>query len=254
MSARASRNTGMGIDIGGTGIKGALVDLKKGDLASDRIRIPTPKESTTENVAKVVAQIVEKAGFSGEVGITFPAVMQHGIARTAANIDESWIGTDVGAAMESELGMPVEVLNDADAAGLAEVRYGAGKDVQGVVLLLTFGTGIGSALFIDGVLVPNTEFGHIELDGADAEEYAAGSVKDKKGMTHKKWAKRVDKYLAVLEKGLWPDLIIVGGGISKKADKWVPHLTNRTPIAVAKLINNAGIVGAALAAKENIGQ
>ena len=254
MASEKAASQGFGIDIGGTGIKGALVDLDSGELLSERFRIDTPKESTPENVAEVVAQVVEQGGYHGEVGITFPSVVQGGIARTAANIDKSWIGTDIGKVMSDRLGMPVEVLNDADAAGLAEVQYGAGKGVPGTVLMLTFGTGIGSALLVDGTLVPNTEFGHIEVDGKDGEKRASGAVKDDKDLSYKEWAQRVSRYLEVLEKGLWPDLIVVGGGISKKAEKWVPLLENRTPIKVAKLLNNAGIVGAALAARNNQGR
>lgn len=246
------KSQGLGIDIGGTGIKGAIVNLDDGSLLTERFRIPTPQESTPANVADVVAQIVERSGFRGEVGITVPAVVQRGVARTAANIDRSWIDTDVAAVMTARLGMPAEVLNDADAAGLAEVEYGAGSGVPGTVLMLTFGTGIGSALLVDGVLVPNTELGHIEVDGKDGEHRAAGSVKDKKDLSYAQWAARVSRYLQVLEKGLWPDLIVVGGGISKAAQKWVPLLENRTPVKVAHLLNNAGIVGAAFAARKNL--
>ena len=246
-----TKSHGLGIDIGGTGIKGAIVDLDDGSLVTERFRIPTPADSTPSNVVEVVAQIVERSGFSGEVGITMPSVIQGGVARTAANIDLTWIGTDVAKIMTDRLGMPTEVMNDADAAGLAEVRYGAGAGVPGTVLMLTFGTGIGSALMVDGILVPNTELGHIEVDGKDGERRAAGSVKEAKGLSYAQWAERVSRYLQVLEKGLWPDLIIVGGGISKKAERWVPLLENRTPIKVAKLLNNAGIVGAAYAAREN---
>lgn len=252
MAARKPADQGFGIDIGGSGIKGALVDLTTGELLTERFRIDTPAESTPQNVADVVAQIVEKGGYSGEVGITFPAVVQGGIARTAANVDESWIGTDIAKVMSDRLGMPVDVMNDADAAGIAEMRYGTGKGVTGTVLMLTFGTGIGSALFTDGVLVPNTELGHIEVDGKDGEKRAAGSVKERKALSYAEWVERVNRYLEVLEKGLWPDLIIVGGGISKKADKWVPLLRNRTPVKVATLLNNAGIAGAAIAARENL--
>ncbi|WP_134323201.1 polyphosphate--glucose phosphotransferase [Cumulibacter soli] len=248
----AGPHLGLGIDIGGTGIKGALVNLADGTLTTERIRIPTPTKSTPQNVAEVVAQIVEQSGYHGEVGITVPSVIQRGVARTAANIDQSWIGSDVTALMSERLSMPAEVLNDADAAGLAEVRYGAGRGVAGTVLMLTFGTGIGSALIVNGVLVPNTELGHIEVDGKDGEHRAAGSVKDRKGLSYPQWAARVSHYLQVLERGLWPDLIIVGGGISKKAEKWVPLLECRTPVAVAHMLNNAGIVGAAYAARENL--
>jgi polyphosphate glucokinase len=248
----AVRSHGLGIDIGGTGIKGAVVDLADGSLVTERFRVPTPAKSTPANVAEVVAKIVERSGFCGEVGITAPSVIQRGVARTAANIDESWIGTDVAQVMSQRLGMPAEVMNDADAAGLAEVKYGAAAGVPGTVLMLTFGTGIGSALLVDGVLLPNTELGHIEVDGKDAEHRAAGSVKDRKNLSYAEWAVRVSRFLQVLEKGLWPDLIIVGGGISKKAEKWVPLLENRTPIKVAQLLNNAGIVGAAYAARQNL--
>ncbi|PRZ43654.1 polyphosphate glucokinase [Antricoccus suffuscus] len=245
---------GFGIDIGGTGIKGARVDLTTGELLSERNRMPTPSPSTAEAVAEVVAKIVNDNGYTGEVGITFPAVIQNGVAHTAANVDKSWVDADVRKIMSKQLPGGAEIINDADAAGIAEVRFGAGKDQRGTVLLLTFGTGIGSALFTDGHLVPNTEFGHIELDGKDAEKYAAASVKDEEDLSYKHWAKRVSKYLRTLEKGLWPDLIIAGGGVSKKAEKWIPHLECRTPVVPAKLLNNAGIVGAALAAYENRGE
>lgn len=247
----AKPRTGFGVDIGGSGIKGGLVDLDAGELIGDRYRVVTPKPSTPEAVAKAVAEVVSHFEYTGEVGIDFPAVIHHGVAMSAANVDKSWIGTDVVKVMEKYLPAGVDVLNDADAAGLAEVRYGAGKGVPGVVLLLTFGTGIGSALFVDGKLVPNTEFGHLELDSGDAEKYAAASVKDDKGLSYHEWAKRVTKYLTMLEKGIWADLIIAGGGVSKKAEKWLPLLESRAKIVPAKLQNNAGIVGAALAAYEN---
>jgi polyphosphate glucokinase len=185
--------------------------------------------------------------------LTLPAVITGGIARTAANIDPSWIGTDVGSALGREVPGPVEVLNDADAAGLAEVRYGAARDAVGVVLVLTFGTGIGSALFVDGRLVPNTELGHIEVGGADGEHVAAAAVREREGLSWSQWAERVQRYLQSLERFLWPDLIVVGGGVSKRADKWLPMIQHRTPIVAAQLQNAAGIVGAALAAAENRG-
>ena len=176
--------------------------------------------------------------------------MKHGIAYTAANVDKSWIGTDVDAGLEKLVPGTVVTLNDADAAGIAEMRYGAGRDQDGVVLMLTFGTGIGSALFIDGHLVPNTEFGHIQVDGDDGERRASAAARDREDLSYPQWAKRVDRYLDVLESGLWLDLIIVGGGVSKKADKWVPLLSTRTPVVPAQLQNDAGIVGAALVAHE----
>ncbi len=240
---------GFGVDVGGSGIKGAIVDLATGELVEDRIKIETPRPATPEAVAVTVAEIVARAGWEGPVGITLPSVVTSGIARTAANIDKSWIGTDAQAVFSRALGgRDVTVLNDADAAGLAEDRYGAGKDVDGVVVLLTFGTGIGSAIIHNGVLLPNTEFGHMEVDGQEAEHRAASSVKDTKGLSYKEWAAEVTRVLCRFEDLLWPDLFIVGGGISRKHEKWIPRLENRTPVVPAALLNTAGIVGAALCA------
>jgi polyphosphate glucokinase len=242
-----------GVDIGGSGIKGCTVDLAEGRLVGERIRVDTPQPSTPEAVYEAVAGIVGGFGWTGEVGVTFPGVMKKGVAHTAANVDKSWIGTDIDADLERRLpGGPVQTLNDADAAGLAEMRYGAGRDRGGVVLLLTFGTGIGSALFVDGHLVPNTEFGHIEVDGEDGERRASAAAREREDLSYPVWAKRVDRFLDVLEGSVWPDLIIVGGGVSKKADKWVPLLSTRTPVVPAQLRNDAGIVGAALAAREHL--
>ncbi|MGZ4507175.1 MAG: polyphosphate--glucose phosphotransferase [Blastococcus sp.] len=241
---------GFGVDVGGSGIKGCPVDLDTGQLVGERVRIETPQPSTPEAVYGVVGQIVASFGWTERIGVTFPGVMKHGVAHTAANVDKSWIGTDVDAGLAQHIPGDATTLNDADAAGLAEMRYGAGKDQGGVVLMLTFGTGIGSALFVDGHLVPNTEFGHIQVDGQDAERKASAAARDREDLTYPKWAQRVDRYLDVLEAGLWPDLIIVGGGVSKKADKWVPLLSTRTPVVAAQLQNDAGIVGAALAAYE----
>jgi polyphosphate glucokinase len=244
------RVQGFGVDIGGSGIKGCLVDLEKGQLVGERLRIETPQPSLPGPVCEVVAQIVGSFDWSGRVGVTFPGVMKHGVAYTAANVEKSWIGTDVDKVLDELIPGTVETLNDADAAGIAEMRYGAGRDRDGVVLMLTFGTGIGSALFTDGQLVPNTEFGHIQVDGEDGEHRASAAVREREGLSYPEWAQRVDRYLDVLEAGLWPDLIIVGGGVSKKAHKWVPLLSTRTPIVPAQLQNDAGIVGAALAAAE----
>ncbi len=241
---------GFGVDIGGSGIKGCLVDLEKGQLVGERLRIETPQPATPASVYDAVGSIVDQFGWTGRVGVTFPGVMKDGVAYTAANVDASWIGTDVDAGLASLIPGTVETINDADAAGLAEMRYGAGRDRRGVVLMLTFGTGIGSALFVDGCLVPNTEFGHIQVDGQDGERRAAASSREREGLGYAEWAGRVDRYLDVLEAGLWPDLIIVGGGVSKKAHKWVPLLSTRTPVVPAQLQNAAGIVGAALAAHE----
>lgn len=246
---------GFGIDIGGSGIKGGLVDLEKGALIGDRLRIDTPRPATPEAVAEVVAKVVRHFGWDGPVGITLPAVIKKGVAQTAANIDPQWIGTDADALFADILGRSVDdiaMLNDADAAGMAEIRFGDPIARHGVTTLLTFGTGIGSAVFQDSKLVPNTEFGHLEVDGHDAEKKAAASVKDNEGLSYPHWAKRVSRYLTVLENLIWPDLFIVGGGVSKKSEKWVPLLDIRTTVVVASLQNNAGIVGAAAAAVEGI--
>jgi polyphosphate glucokinase len=241
---------GFGVDIGGSGIKGCLVELEKGQLIGERVRIETPQPALPDPVYDVVAQIVKQFDWTGRIGVTFPGVMKQGVAYTAANVDKSWIGTDVDAGLSRLVPGTVATLNDGDAAGIAEMRYGAGRDRGGVVLMLTFGTGIGSALFVDGHLVPNTEFGHIQVDGEDAERRASAAAREREELSYPEWARRVDRYLDVLEAGLWPDLIIVGGGVSKKAHKWVPLLSTRTPVVPAQLQNDAGIVGAALAASE----
>jgi polyphosphate glucokinase len=239
-----------GIDIGGSGIKGAPVDLEKGELADDRYRLETPQPATPDDVCATVGEVVEHFGWTGPVGCTFPAIVRRGVIHSAANVDEAWIGVDAVERIGAEVSGPVTVLNDADAAGLAEMTYGAGRDHDGVVLVLTFGTGIGSALFVDGTLVPNTELGHLEVRGEDAEERAANSVREEKDLSWKHWAKRVDEYLEVVEDLFSPDLIIVGGGVSKKSDKFFPHLDIDTPIVPAELLNQAGIVGAAMASGE----
>lgn len=241
-----------GIDIGGSALKAAVVDVATGRLLTPRNRILTPRPSTPRAVAGVVAKLVGDAGWNGPVGATFPAIIQHGVARSAANVDPSWIGTDVDACFTraTPSATDVTVVNDADAAGIAEARFGAAKGVAGVVILLTFGTGIGSALLVDGRLVPNTELGHLELDGHDAEKRAAASVRDESKMSYKDWAKRVDRYMKHVELLFTPDLFVVGGGVSRDADKWVPRLDLHTPVKPAELLNNAGIVGAAISAAE----
>lgn len=244
----------LGIDIGGSGIKGAIVNIATGELITARMRIITPQPSIPDSVADVVAQVARAVEWQGVIGATFPAVIKHGVALSAANVDSSWIGTDVDAAFTKATGNDVIVLNDADAAGIAEARFGAARGVAGVVIVLTFGTGIGSALLLDGALVPNTELGHLELGGYDAETRAAASVRDRNKMSYRKWAVRVQAYLAHVEKLFTPDLFVVGGGVSKDAEKWVPLLRLRTPIKPAQLLNNAGIVGAAVAAAERRGQ
>lgn len=248
-----SDGRGFGVDIGGTGIKGAPVDLDGGQFAADRLRIPTPSPSTPGAVADVVADIVGSFGAESggqPIGVTFPAVIQHGVARTAANVDRSWIDTDVDALFTARLRRQVHVVNDADAAGVAEARFGAARDVQGVVIVCTLGTGIGSALLIDGVLVPNTELGHLEIDGHDAESRAADSAREREGLSWEKWAQRLQIYFGTLEKLFSPDLIVIGGGVSKRSQKYLPLIDVRTPIVPAQLLNDAGIIGAAVLASE----
>jgi polyphosphate glucokinase len=238
----------LGIDIGGSGVKAATVDLATGALTTDRLRVPTPQPATPAAVAGVVGDLVRRIGWSGATGATFPAVVRHGVAGSAANVDPSWIGTDVAATLSDVVGVPVAVLNDADAAGVAEVRFGAARNASGTVVLLTFGTGIGSAVFVDGRLVPNTELGHLEVDGVDAEKRAADSAREREGLSWTKWAQRVQRYVRHVEMLLSPDLFVLGGGVSKQADRWVPLLRVDTPVVAAGLRNNAGIVGAALRA------
>ena len=239
-----------GIDIGGTGMKGGIVDLRGGVLVGERFRLDTPQPSTPQAVAETAGNVAAHFDYAGPFGVAFPGVVLRGVVKTAANVDKGWIDTSLQQAMEPRLPGPVTVLNDADAAGLAEATYGAGRGLRGLIIVVTFGTGIGIALINDGKLVPNAELGHLELDGFDAESKAAASARERDGLSWEGWAKRASKYLRHLENLLWPELFILGGGISKKPEKWVPLLKNRTPLVVAQLINNAGIVGAALAASE----
>ena len=240
---------GFGVDVGGSGIKGGIVDMDTGQLIGDRIKLLTPQPATPSAVAKTIAEVVKAFGWTGPLGVTYPGVVTHGVVQTAANVDKSWIGTNARDIIGAELGgRQVTVLNDADAAGLAEEHYGAGKNQTGLVVLLTFGTGIGSAVIHNGTLIPNTEFGHLEVGGKEAEKRAASSVKEKNDWSFEKWAKEVTRVLVSIENAMWPDLFIAGGGISRKADKCVPLLDNRTPVVPAALLNTAGIVGAAMAA------
>ncbi|MBF6149858.1 polyphosphate glucokinase [Nocardia sp. 852002-20019_SCH5090214] len=249
----SARGQAFGIDIGGSGVKGAVVDLATGDLAHERIKISTPHPATPNAIAETVAKLVTQADWDGPVGLTLPSVVVNGIARTAANIDKSWIDTDARQLFSLALGgRDVVVLNDADAAGLAEDRYGAARNIDGLVMLLTFGTGIGSALLNHGVLVPNTELGHIEVHGKEAEHRAASSVKERKNLSYKEWAAEVTKVLVTLEDLFWPTVFVAGGGISRDAEHWIPLLANRTPVAAAHLRNTAGIVGAAMAVDSGI--
>jgi len=238
----------LGIDIGGTGVKAAPVDVATGRLLAERVKLPTPNPAVPDQVAQVVGELIDHFGWSGPVGITFPGVVSGGIIRTAANLDRAWIGIDAVRFFGDATRQPVTVLNDADAAGLAEMRFGSGKGQQGTVLMLTFGTGIGSALFYNEVLVPNTEFGHIEIHGKDAEARASERARELGDLSWEKWADRVDTYLDKMEALLSPDLFIIGGGISRKSDKFLPRLTLHAPVVPAALHNDAGIVGAAMAA------
>lgn len=242
-----------GIDIGGSGVKGAIVDMTTGEFVSDRVKIQTPQPATPDAVAETTAEIVRQLGWDGPVGICLPSVVTDQIARTAANIDDSWIGTNVHDLFARHLpGRELAVLNDADAAGLAEVAFGDEAARTGAVMFLTFGTGIGSAFLMDGALFPNTELGHMMVDDKEAEHQASSAVRDREELSYKKWAKRVDRVLAEYARLFNPSAFVVGGGISRKADKWVPLLTIDTPVIPATLRNRAGIVGAAMAVWKDI--
>jgi polyphosphate glucokinase len=240
--------TRLGIDIGGTGIKGAPVDTKNGELIAPRYRLLTPEPATPGAVADVVAEIAREFDWTDAFGATFPAVVKQGTVHTAANVDGAWIGCDASALFSRACGgVPVTVLNDGDAAGIAELEFGAGRGRAGTVVMVTLGTGIGSAVFVDGQLVPNTEFGHLKVRGKDAERRAAESVRERDQLSWKEWAKRLEEYLEYLESLFWPDLFIVGGGVSKKHDRFLPLIHTRAEILPAQLLNEAGIVGAAVA-------
>lgn len=244
---------GFGVDIGGSGVKGAVVDLHTGEFVGERVKIATPKPATPDAVAEVVAQIVRECDWDGPVGITLPSVVTQQVARTAANIDESWVGTNVHDLFTEALGREtISVLNDADAAGIAEVAFGDEAARSGAVIFLTFGTGIGSAFLVDGTLFPNTELGHMLIDGTEAEHFASSAAKDREELSYKKWAKRVDKVLHEYDRLFNPAAFVVGGGISRHADKWVPLLSVDTPVVPAALRNRAGIVGAAMAAQDHV--
>jgi len=236
----------LGVDIGGSGIKGAPIDLKTGKLKTERRRIETPQPATPKAVSKTLAKLVEHFEWTDSIGCGFPAVIQNGVVTTASNIDEKWIGTNAEKLFSKTSGCTVNVVNDADAAGLAEVKFGAGKDNNGVVLLITIGTGLGSALFNNGELVPNTEFGHVLIHDKLAEDYAADSVRKAEDLSWKKWGKRFNKYLQHMEHLLSPNLIILGGGASKKMDRFGKYLHTRANVVPAKLLNEAGAIGAAL--------
>jgi polyphosphate glucokinase len=239
---------GFGIDIGGSGVKGAHVDLETGALATDRHRIPTPRPATPDAVIAAVGEIIDHHGWAGPLGVTIPGVVIDGIVRSAANIDQGWVDFDAESAMTAAFNTPVSVVNDADAAGLAEVRYGTPGAQDGVILVLTFGTGIGSAIINDGVLVPNSEFGHLEFHGTSAEAYAAARLVKRENMDIEWWAERVDEFLQHMDVILSPKRVIFGGGISKRFEEFRHLLHTRAEVVPARLRNNAGIVGAAMIA------
>jgi polyphosphate glucokinase len=238
----------LGIDIGGSGIKGAPVDLQSGDLSAERYRLETPRPADPDHMVPVLKEVAGHFPGDGPIGVTFPGVVVRGVIKTAANLSKDWIGVDAATLFTEATSRPVTVLNDADAAGVAEMAFGAGRDKKGTVMLFTFGTGIGSALFFNGELVPNTELGHIELRGKDAELRASDRIREEHDMSWSKWGGRVAEYLQHIEALLAPDLIIVGGGVSKKADKFFPEIKLDAELVPALLQNNAGIVGAAMAA------
>jgi polyphosphate glucokinase len=241
----------LGIDVGGSGIKGAPVDTETGQLVAERLRIKTPKSAEPEPMAQVVKQIAGFFNWDGPIGIGFPAPIKGGVAMMAANVSPKWIGLNADDLFTQVTGCDCTMINDADAAGVAEMKFGAGRGQPGTVIMVTLGTGIGSAIFYGGVLVPNTEFGHAQLNGMDAEQYASDAARQREDLSWKKYAKRLDLYLKMMERLFWPNLFIVGGGISKESEKYLPLLTIETPIVPAQLRNQAGIIGAALAARKD---
>jgi polyphosphate glucokinase len=244
---RRRRMDVFGLDIGGSGIKGAPVNVESGELLGERVRVPTPEAATPDEVVAAAVEVISHSGWDGPVGCGFPGVVKGGVVHTAANVANAFIGFDLQTRLQKELGVPVRIVNDADAAGLAEMRWGAGRGVAGTVLMLTIGTGIGTAIFIEGKLVPNTELGHIEMHGREAELWAADRVRKVEDLSWKKWSRRIEEYLQRMEALLWPDLIIVGGGVSKKSEKFLPRIETRAKVVPAEMLNTAGIAGAALA-------
>lgn len=237
----------LGIDVGGSGIKGVPVEVETGEFVGERFRLPTPEEARPEDVANTVAELVAHFKWNGPIGAGFPAVIRGGTVYTAANIDKSWIGTEVEKLFTEKTGCPVYVLNDADAAGIAEMKFGIGRKYpRGVVMMITIGTGLGTGLFVDGKLVPNTELGHIEIRGKEAEARASDAVRQRKDLSWEEWGGRFNEYLNALERLLWPDLFVLGGGTSKLFEKFNPYLHLKTPVVPAELLNQAGIIGAAL--------
>ncbi len=242
----------LGIDIGGTGIKGALVDCEKGTLITERYRLETPQPANPESVAYTVNELVQHFNWKGQIGCGFPAIVKHGVANSAANIDDAWIGINAESLLSKITSCPVVVLNDADAAGMAELKHGVGRSREGVVMMITIGSGLGSAMFVNGNLVPNTELGHLYLKGQEqvAEKYCSNNARKKEGLGWSEWAARFSQYLCHLERLYTPDLFILGGGGSKKFEKFSDYLDVSTKVLPAKLLNNAGIIGAAMYAHE----
>ena len=238
----------LGIDVGGSGIKGAPVDTETGQLLAERIRIKTPKNGEPEPIAEVVNQIAQSFNWKAPIGIGFPAPIKGGVAMMAANVSEKWVGTNADALFTKITGCDCTMINDADAAGVAEMSFGAGRGNYGTVIMITLGTGIGTAIFHRGQLLPNTEFGHLEIDGEDAEFRASDAARQREDLSWKKYAKRLNKFLGTMERLFWPNLFIIGGGISKESEKFIPLLTIDTHVVPAQLLNEAGIVGAALGA------
>lgn len=241
----------LGIDVGGSAIKGAPVNTDTGEFNKDRYKIETPTPAKPEAMAKAVAEIAAHFSWKGPIGVGFPSVVKNGVCYSAANIHKSWIGANIEEIFTQATGCPIKAINDADAAGIAEMRFGAGKGInKGVILVLTLGTGIGSAIFVDGHLMPNVEFGHLEMDGKDAEKRASAGVRQQKKLSWKTWGNRLNDYLKRVESLINPDLIILGGGVSSRYGKYQQFLNVRSRIVTAEFLNNAGIVGAALAAEE----
>lgn len=237
----------LGVDVGGSGIKGAPVDTDEGALLEPRFRLVTPQPATVDDVVDCIGRVAEHFNWSGEIGCGFPSVVKKGTILTAANIDKSWIGVDAKALIEHRTQCRTHLINDADAAGLAEMHFGAGRDNRGVVLVVTIGTGLGTSLFVNGELLPNTELGHVIIRGRDAEHRASNRIRMEKELSWKRWGKRFNEYLTYLERLFWPDLIILGGGTSKSFAKFAPYLSVQAPVAAAKMLNEAGVIGAAMA-------
>jgi len=239
----------LGIDVGGSGIKGAIVNAKTGEMLTERYRIPTPARATPENVSDVITEIARYYAWDGVIGVGFPAVIQNGIARTAANVDKSFIDFNIEKLISKKTNCPVTVVNDADAAGIAELKFGVGKDEKGVVLLITVGTGIGTVLFSNGEMVTNTELGHLLLNTMTGEQYASDAVRQQLNLSWEEWGKRFNEYLKYMEFLFWPDLIIIGGGVSKNHDKFMSTITVKSKVVMAQLQNNAGMIGAAVSSR-----